>query len=196
MNYLMTQAGEACIDSRYEHEARDVWNMLIGGPNQSHKVNFKEPAPRRGKISKKTFGFSVVNTFPEFFRKKCWKGTPVFWIPGHHSGIAAHDVDRREGGKCKRGFRHQDLFIRFLNWMPKVMKKKNLGDLIFNKARPQTPCLALLMLTQRPLGHCIVITDTENIFTDSLGAIWCAPLPRISQLRGLFLINRAKPTGW
>ncbi len=52
--------------------------MLIGGPNQSHKVNFKEPAPLRGKISKKTFRFSAVNTFPEFFRKKCWEGTPVF----------------------------------------------------------------------------------------------------------------------
>lgn len=47
--------------------------MLIGGPNQSHKVNFKEPLPRRGKISKKTFRFFFVNTFPEVFRKKFWK---------------------------------------------------------------------------------------------------------------------------
>jgi hypothetical protein len=50
--------------------ARIIWNMLIGGPNQSHKVNFKEPLPLKGKISKKTFGFSAVNTFPEIFQKK------------------------------------------------------------------------------------------------------------------------------
>jgi hypothetical protein len=62
--------GEACIDSRYGHMARIIWNMLIGGPNQSHKVNFKEPLPLKGKISKKTFGFSAVNTFPEIFQKK------------------------------------------------------------------------------------------------------------------------------
>ena len=39
--------------------------MLIGGPNQSHKVNFKEPLPVKGKISKKTFAVCFVNTFPE-----------------------------------------------------------------------------------------------------------------------------------
>jgi hypothetical protein len=35
---------------------------LIGGPNQSHKVNFKEP-PRRGKSSSKNFCVSSVNTY-------------------------------------------------------------------------------------------------------------------------------------
>jgi hypothetical protein len=43
--------------------------MLIGGPNQSYKVNFKEPLPRRGKISKKTSAFAFVNTFSEKTRK-------------------------------------------------------------------------------------------------------------------------------
>jgi hypothetical protein len=48
-------------------KARPVltWNMLIGGPNQSYKVNFKEPLPAMGKISKKTFPFLFVNTFSE-----------------------------------------------------------------------------------------------------------------------------------
>jgi hypothetical protein len=41
------------------------WNMLIGGPNQSHKVNFKEPASAMGKISKKTSVFFSVNPFSE-----------------------------------------------------------------------------------------------------------------------------------
>jgi hypothetical protein len=42
---------------------------LIGGPNQSHKVNFKEP-PQRGKISSKNLCVSSVNTYsgnPEIF---------------------------------------------------------------------------------------------------------------------------------
>ncbi len=43
--------------------------MLIGGPNQSHKVNFKEPLPVRGKISKRTFAFCSVNPFPEISEK-------------------------------------------------------------------------------------------------------------------------------
>jgi hypothetical protein len=35
---------------------------LIGGPNQSHKVNFKE-LPQRGKISSKNLCVSSVNTY-------------------------------------------------------------------------------------------------------------------------------------
>ena len=64
-------------------KARTVltWNMLIGGPNQSYKVNFKEPPLVRGKISKRTFTFCSVNTFPEFNRKKFWEGTPFSQLP-------------------------------------------------------------------------------------------------------------------
>jgi hypothetical protein len=49
--------------------------MLIGGPNQSHKVNFKEPLPSEGKVSKETFSFFSVNPFPENIRKKIWPET-------------------------------------------------------------------------------------------------------------------------
>lgn len=42
---------------------------MIGGPNQSHKVNFKEPLPAKGKISKRTFAFCFVNPFPDFSEK-------------------------------------------------------------------------------------------------------------------------------
>ena len=45
-------------------KARSIltWNMLIGGPNQSHKVNFKE-LPFEGKSFSKDFGFLSVNRF-------------------------------------------------------------------------------------------------------------------------------------
>jgi len=36
---------------------------LIGGPNQSHKVNFKELLPFKGKRSKETVSIFSVNTF-------------------------------------------------------------------------------------------------------------------------------------
>ena len=82
-------------------KARPVltWNMLIGGPNQSHKVNFKEPLPARGKISKKTFAFCSVNTFPDIFRKsfgkeRCFLGRlahPVHrWTRELNEGISEH----------------------------------------------------------------------------------------------------------
>ena len=45
------------------------FELLIGGPNQSHKVNFKE-LPLRGKISSKNFYLTVVNTFLENFLKE------------------------------------------------------------------------------------------------------------------------------
>jgi hypothetical protein len=53
--------------------------MLIGGPNQSHKVNFKEPLPLKGKISKKTSAFLSVNTFSEK-SEEIWKGTGGFLV--------------------------------------------------------------------------------------------------------------------
>ena len=61
-------------------KARSVltWNMLIGGPNQSHKVNFKEPVPAKGKISKKTSAFCSVNTFPEKNEKSYGRNTSAF----------------------------------------------------------------------------------------------------------------------
>jgi len=38
---------------------------LIGGPNQSHKVNLKEHCPHEGKTSTKATGHFFVNTFPD-----------------------------------------------------------------------------------------------------------------------------------
>ncbi len=45
-----------------------ILEFLIGGPNQSHKVNFKEP-PHRGKISSKNLCVSSVNTYSEISEK-------------------------------------------------------------------------------------------------------------------------------
>jgi hypothetical protein len=42
--------------------------LLIGGPNQSHKVNFKE-LPDLGKSSNKKFSLLSVNPFPEYFEE-------------------------------------------------------------------------------------------------------------------------------
>ena len=43
---------------------RPLFELLIGGPNQSHKVNFKE-LPVEGKSFSKNFGFLSVNNFSE-----------------------------------------------------------------------------------------------------------------------------------
>jgi len=45
------------------------FELLIGGSNQSHKVNFKE-LPFRGKISIRDFPELAVNPFFEKFSKK------------------------------------------------------------------------------------------------------------------------------
>ena len=54
--------------------------MLIGGPNQSHKVNFKELLPFMGKIAKRSFAFCFVNTFPEFIWKSFWKERIISYL--------------------------------------------------------------------------------------------------------------------
>jgi len=42
---------------------------LIGGPNQSHKVNFKERFLLEERVSKKNFFETIVNTFFRLFLK-------------------------------------------------------------------------------------------------------------------------------
>jgi hypothetical protein len=54
--------------------------MLIGGPNQSHKVNFKEPPPERGKDFKENIRILVRQSFSRGFRKKFWKGTLLLLV--------------------------------------------------------------------------------------------------------------------
>ena len=56
-------------------------NFLIGGPNQSHKVNFKEP-PLWERGSKKNRSDVFVNTFSEeLFQRPCGEGTRCFFRP-------------------------------------------------------------------------------------------------------------------
>jgi hypothetical protein len=43
--------------------------MLIGGPNQSHKVVFKELPELGGKVSRKMVGLGLVNDFLQENRK-------------------------------------------------------------------------------------------------------------------------------
>ena len=53
-------------------ETSIVFELLIGGPNQSHKVNFKE-LPVQGKSFSKHFGHFSVNTFSgKIFRFPKW----------------------------------------------------------------------------------------------------------------------------
>ena len=70
---------------------------LIGGPNQSHKVNLKEPLPSEGKISTKTTSFFSVNTFSvengDLLERNGCRASGRFFRPTHCS----RDVGRREG---------------------------------------------------------------------------------------------------
>jgi hypothetical protein len=52
---------------------------LIGGPNQSHKVNLKEHIPKGGKISIRTTGFPSVNTFSIKNGLLAWKERSICW---------------------------------------------------------------------------------------------------------------------
>ena len=54
------------IVSRSSHLILLYLELLIGGPNQSYKVNFKEPSHEGKRVSKNSFG-SSVNTFSKNF---------------------------------------------------------------------------------------------------------------------------------
>jgi hypothetical protein len=56
---------------------------LIGGPNQSHKVNFKEP-PHWGKISSKNFCVSPVNTYCKVSEKTLAEGPLLAVLDSPH----------------------------------------------------------------------------------------------------------------
>jgi len=92
-------------------KARPVltWNMLIGGPNQSYKVNFKEPLPARGKISKRTFAFCSVNPFPENIRKKFWEGTLISLPLRSPRPRLPRGIQRKDRGTWELDFLNQDI---------------------------------------------------------------------------------------
>jgi hypothetical protein len=61
---------------------------LIGGPNQSHKVNFKE-LPDEGKISSKVFLSTPVNYFSNYFQKCAERVIfcrPVLFVAANFAG--------------------------------------------------------------------------------------------------------------
>jgi len=60
MNYVISAEADITFSNYIE--------LLIGGPNQSHKVNFKE-LPDKGKRSNKKDRCAVVNIFFEDFEK-------------------------------------------------------------------------------------------------------------------------------
>ena len=82
--------------------------MLIGGPNQSHKVNFKEPLPLKGKISTRTFAFYSVNLFPEIIGKN-YKGTLTSRSLRSLRSPSIWDNERRERGTWELHFLNQVL---------------------------------------------------------------------------------------
>ena len=93
-------------------KARSVltWNMLIGGPNQSYKVNFKEPPHEGGKISKRTFAFCSVNTFPVFSEKSFVKERYFSPTPRSSPPCLARDTERRGAGTWEMHISIQVLF--------------------------------------------------------------------------------------
>ena len=131
-------------------KARPVltWNMLIGGPNQSYKVNFKEPPLVRGKISKRTFAFCSVNTFPEFIRKKFCEGTlfsrslhsPCQWLK--------QAIERRGAGTWEMRISNQVLFGNQILWLCIYMIEMNLWFIILTYIATDFYPKESLMLTR------------------------------------------------
>lgn len=91
------------------------FELLIGGPNQSHKVNFKELSlsgkginqrfflPRRQQLSEKTEKNFVG------------KRTPSLTASDYHFKNFAVVPNQREGRRCKRRRCLQELFSRFFH---------------------------------------------------------------------------------
>jgi len=74
------------------------FELLIGGSNQSHKVNFKE-LPFRGKISMRDFSKVTVNTFFEKFSKK--EPTALRKIPPPITASEVLSNPRRSDGSAE-----------------------------------------------------------------------------------------------
>ena len=84
---------------------------MIGGPNQSHKVNFKE-LPQRGKISSKNFCVSSVNTLFENIRKiPAEEQLLAVLDSSHHPAFADSPRIEGEGGTCEVAEPLQDLSV-------------------------------------------------------------------------------------
>ena len=91
-------------------------NFLIGGPNQSHKVNFKEPSLwERG--SKKNRSDIFVNTFSEeLFHRLCGEGTRSFFAASWFVGRPLWPPRwRREAGTCDPPPAAQDFSARYFS---------------------------------------------------------------------------------
>ena len=86
--------------------------MLIGGPNQSHKVNFKEPVPLKGKIANRSFRFSFVNTFSRISKKSFVKERLNFLSPFISPPCLKQRAQRKECGTCKVLFLIQDISVK------------------------------------------------------------------------------------
>ena len=74
---------------------------LIGGPNQSHKVNLKEPLPSKGKISTKATRLFSVNTFPVENGKRVEKERLLRWCSLLASQLLLTGRWKKEGGQWK-----------------------------------------------------------------------------------------------
>ena len=78
--------------------------LLIGGPNQSHKVNFKEPLPLRERFPRRHFHFSPSILFPKILEISFGMKRPSFWIPSFALPDSARRVLRWGGGTCEARF--------------------------------------------------------------------------------------------
>gem|GEM_PF-1450530 len=101
------------IARRYHY----FFELLIGGSNQSHKVNFKE-LPFRGKISMRNFSKATVNSFFEKFSKK--EPTALGKIPPPNSSSEAFRGPRRSDGSAESAS-SVDAFKLFLSEILKII---------------------------------------------------------------------------
>jgi hypothetical protein len=96
---------------------------LIGGPNQSHKVNFKEP-PRWGKISSKNFCVSSVNTYSKISEKILAEEQLLAVLDSSHHPVLAGSPrieGRAEHARLRRLFKtflSVKIWNSLINYMP------------------------------------------------------------------------------
>jgi hypothetical protein len=87
--------------------------MLIGGPNQSHKVSFKELLPFQGKDVHQAKNIAEGQyLFRKIFRSRedfLGEGLVEKNVP---PGADGETNDQREGGDCAYPPNHQDFFSK------------------------------------------------------------------------------------
>ncbi len=147
--------------------------LLIGGPNQSHKVNFKE-LPEVGKSSIRNYRFASVNTFFELFLKNFRRNfseaaiflrnslrCPAFFIAPSAEGSADNET---LGPGLKKFFQKSD--IDSINIYTTTTYKCRFfhfsGNLLSSEVRPRVhrwhPTMCIQFINTLGSFYCFVLS--------------------------------------